>query len=104
MKAKFKPIRSSIQIFERRNMSSEYKQFIIDLKTLGAYSSMDYYNALIESITALIESVKNRKEHTHEDDDNTNAVLRDMIDYLESAICCMEDLKFYDGDGNRLQW
>jgi len=62
---------------------------------------MNYYNELNENITTLIESLKVKQEHTHEDDDNTHEVLRDIIDHLESAICCTEDLKFYDGDGNR---
>lgn len=82
-------------------MDSNLKQKFIDFKTLCAYSHMNYYNELGENIATLIESVKDKKEHTHEDDDNTHEVLRDMIDHLESAICCMEDLKFYDGDGNR---
>lgn len=62
---------------------------------------MNYYNNIVNMITEIKNSLEEKYKNTHCDDDNTNKVLSNAIDNLDSAISCFEDLKFYDGDGNR---
>jgi hypothetical protein len=83
------------------DLEQRYEQFKIDYKTMCAYEDMNYYNEIVKAIESIKLSLENKYEHTHCDDDNTNEVLSNAIDYLDSAISCFEDLKFYDGDGNR---
>jgi hypothetical protein len=83
------------------DLEQRYKQFIIDFKTVCAYGDMNYYNEIVKAIENIKVSLENKYKHTHCDDDNTNKVLSNAIDYLDSTISCFEDLKFYDGDGNR---
>jgi hypothetical protein len=83
------------------DLEQRYRQFKIDYKTMCAYDDMNCYNEIVKAIENIKMSLENKYKQTHCDDDNTNKVLSKAIDYLDSVICCFEDLKFYDGDGNR---
>jgi archaellum component FlaC len=97
-------------------MDKEFRQFIIDLKTTIAYDNSAYYGEVTEKleninnmITDISENLRSKKEHVHEDDDNTHHVLKESLELLDeamsniySAYTCFEDLKFYTGDGHKL--
>jgi hypothetical protein len=83
------------------DLEQRYKQFKIDYNTMCAYEDISYYNEIVKAIENIKISLEDKYKHTHCDDDNTNKVLSNAIDCLSSTISCFEDLKFYDGDGNR---
>lgn len=83
-------------------LDSKYKQFKIDFKTVSMYSNIEDYNEITTMINFIKDKIIEKQKFVHEDDDNTNEVLEDVINSLIDATLRLEDLKFYDGDGNRL--
>lgn len=84
------------------NFESKYKQFKTDLKTACMYENMEYYNEIADILESVKLSIEEKQKHVHEDDDNTNTVLEDVICSIMDAMNRLEDLQFYDGDRNRL--
>ncbi|MBU5486435.1 hypothetical protein KQI86_19220 [Clostridium sp. MSJ-11] len=84
------------------DLEKKYKQFKIDLKTAKMNSDISDYNNISECINLIKERVEQKQSFVHEDDYNTYKVLEDVIGSLSDATSRLEDLRFYDGDGNRL--
>jgi len=60
------------------------------------------YNNIANTINIIKEKIEEKQKFAHEDDDDTNKILEEIIDNLNSVVNCIERLHFYDSEGNRL--